>query len=176
MAENIQEIDVNERKERIKLLQKYLREIAKKDARIPLLAIDGLYLDRTAEAVAAFQEIYALPITSEVDEQTFNKIYEEYVNIVGLSRACDCFDIFAFPDATLSLGDNGYTIYFVQVMLLRLGDKYKNFPQIKVSGTVDETTQQALSQLRIISDLDEDADDKSILRELIAIYCNISKI
>lgn len=176
MAENIQEIDQNERKERIKLLQKYLREIAKNDTRIPLLAIDGLYLGRTADAVTAFQEIYALPVSGEVDEQTWNRIYEEYVEIVGLSRACSCLDIFANPDATLTLGESGYIIYFAQVMLLRLSDKYTNFPEIKVSGTVDENTMNALAQIRLLSDLPETADDNTTLRELTAIYCNISKI
>lgn len=176
MAENIQEIDLNERKEKIKLLQKYLREIAKNDNRIPLLAIDGLYLDRTADAVTAFQEIYALPINGEVDEQTWNKIYDEYVKIVGLDRACSCFDIFENPDATLQNGDSGYIIYFVQVMLLRLSDKYTNFPHVEVNGTVDQNTADALKELRRISELPDDSEDKLVLRELVAIYCNISKI
>ena len=49
--------DEFERKEKIKQLQKYLREIAKVDNRIPLLVIDGFFLDETENAVRIFQEI-----------------------------------------------------------------------------------------------------------------------
>lgn len=169
-------IDSDLRKQHIMQLQKYLREIAKNDNRIPLLAIDGLYLDRTADAVTAFQEIYALPQSGEVDEQTWNKIYEEYIEIVGLDRTCICVDVFANPDATLKQGDNGYLIYFVQVMLLRISDKYNNFPSIEVNGTVDENTEKALKEIRRVSGLDENAGDDDTLRELASIYCSISKI
>ena len=176
MAESIQEIDRNERKEKIKLLQKYLREIAKQDTRIPLLAIDGIFLDRTANAVSAFQEIYALPVNGEVDEQTWNRIYQEYIDIVGLERACACLDIFGFPDAALTLGESGYIVYFVQVMLLRISDKYSNFPKITVSGTVDQNTIDGLNEIIKISELSQNASDTAVLRETAAIYCNISKI
>ena len=43
------EIDKFERKEKIKQLQKYLREIAKVDNRIPLLSIDGFFFDDETE-------------------------------------------------------------------------------------------------------------------------------
>ena len=176
MAENIQEIDQNERKEKIKLLQKYLREIAKQDARIPLLAIDGIYLDRTADAVRAFQEIYALPVNGEVDEQTWNRIYQEYIDIVGLERTCTCLDIFGFPDAVIKLGESGYVVYFLQVMLLRISDKYLNFPEIHVTGTIDQNTMDAIAQIMAVSDLPKDATDTAVFREISAIYCNIAKI
>ena len=86
------EIDKFERKEKIKQLQKYLREIAKVDNRIPLLSIDGFFFDETENAVKIFQEIYGLSSTGEVDEQTWNKIYQEYFSLVGAKNPCSCFN------------------------------------------------------------------------------------
>lgn len=170
-------IDPALQKEHIKLIQKYLREIAKNDTRIPLIAIDGFFLDKTADAVTAFQKIYALPVNGEVDEQTWNKIYEKYIELVGLPRSCICINVFENPDAVLKLGESGYVIFFLQVMLLRIGDKYTNFPEISVSGTVDKATQDALREIRKVSDLHEtDASDKDTLDAVAAIYCSISQI
>ena len=167
--------DENERKEKIKQLQKYLREIAKQDDRIPLLIIDGLFLEETKQAVEVFQEIYGIAITGEVDEETWNRIYKEYIDIVGLERSCSCLDILSKKDTTLEKGNSGYIVYFVQVMLKRISDKYSNFPEIEVSGTVDENTEKALAQIREIHNLPPSATDEEILDAVAVIYCSVSQ-
>ncbi len=167
--------DENERKEKIKQLQKYLREIAKKDDRIPLLVIDGLFLAETQNAVEIFQEIYGISKTGEVDEETWNKIYKEYIDIVGGWRSCLCLDVLKNKDAALNMGESGYIIYFIQVMLKRISDKYSNFPEIEVSGTVDENTQKALLQVREIHNLSPSATDEEIIDAVAVIYCSVSQ-
>lgn len=173
---NTQEIDQADRKERIKLLQKYLRTIALEDTRIPIVAIDGFFYQNTADAVMAFQEIYALPINGEVDEQTWNSIYQKYIELVGLEQSCLCLNVFDNPDAELKMGNEGYVVYFLQVMLLRISDKYKNFPEIKISGVIDEDTDKALREIRKTSDLHEtDASDEDTLQAIATVYCSITK-
>lgn len=172
MPDNV--ITEKEKKEQIKLLQKYLRTIALNDTRIPIVGIDGIFEEKTGKAVSAFQEIFLLPITGEVDEPTFNKIFDEYIKIVGKPRTCTYIDLISRPDATLEIGQNGITIYFVQVMLLRLADKFSNFKQVPVSGTVDQSTANALDEVRRVSGIDKNASDKDTLTELITIFCALS--
>lgn len=169
----VQERDEAERKEKIKQLQKYLREIAKKDNRIPLLIIDGLYLEETKNAVAIFQEIYGIAITGEVDEETWNRIYREYIAAVGVSRSCLCLDVLSKKDASFQTGDSGYIIYFIQVMLKRIAEKYSNFPDIEINGTVDEPTKKALNQVREIHNLSPFATDDDVIDAVAIIYCAV---
>ena len=171
----IDERDENERKEKIKQLQKYLREIAKKDNRIPLLVIDGLFLEETKRAVEVFQEIYGISITGEVDEETWNRIYKEYVDIVGGLRSCLCLDVLKNKDAQLNQGESGYIIYFIQVMLKRISEKYSNFPEIQVTGIVDENTAKSLDIIREIHNLQSNVTDDEIIDAVAIIYCSVSQ-
>ncbi|MBQ5591173.1 MAG: peptidoglycan-binding protein [Clostridia bacterium] len=177
MSENIQERNEEERKEKIRQLQRYLREIAKNDTRIPLLAIDGIFENKTEEAVTAFQTVYALPITNgEVDEQTWNRIYEEFIKLKGIELSCSCFDVLSNPDALLREGESGYAVYFLQVMLLRISDRYSNFPRVNVSGIIDEITLEALSEIKRVHNLNEDVSDAQVLAAINKVYCSVIQI
>ncbi|MBQ4156334.1 MAG: peptidoglycan-binding protein [Clostridia bacterium] len=161
--------DEDERKEKIKQLQKYLREIAKVDNRIPLLVIDGFFLDETENAVRIFQEIYGFTPNGEVDEQTFNKIYEEYINIVGVPVPCNCFNPFSETDSV-------YSVYFVQIMLKRLSEKYQNFPEIEINGSIDENTKGALEEIKRVHNLDVNAEKGDVFSAVLTIYCSVFKV
>ena len=163
------EIDKFERKEKIKQLQKYLREIAKVDNRIPLLSIDGFFFDETENAVKIFQEIYGLSSTGEVDEQTWNKIYQEYSSLVGAKNTCSCFNPFEETDSV-------YAIYFVQVMLKRLSEKYNNLPSVEINGVIDENTTLALEEIKAIYGYDESVNKKDTFSAVATIYCTVFKL
>lgn len=161
--------DEDERKEKIKQLQKYLREIAKVDNRIPLLNLDGFFLDETENAVRIFQEIYGFTPNGEVDEQTFYKIYEEYINIVGVPAPCNFFNPFYETDSV-------YSVYFVQIMLKRLSEKYQNFPEIEINGSIDENTKGALEEIKRVHNLDVNAEKGDVFSAVLTVYCSVFKV
>ncbi len=161
--------DEFERKEKIKQLQKYLREIAKVDNRIPLLVIDGFFLDETENAVRIFQEIYGFESNGEVNEQTWNKIYDEYIKIVGLPSPCANFNPFSETNSV-------YSIYFAQIMLKRLSEKYQNFPQIEINGIIDEKTSEALEEIKRIHNLDVNTKTEDVFPIVLTIYCSVFKV
>lgn len=72
--------------EKVSQLQNELNVIATAYPGIPLLAVDGIYGQETAEAVRVFQKIFNIEETGIVDFQTWYKISQIYV---GVSRIAE---------------------------------------------------------------------------------------
>lgn len=72
--------------EKVSQLQNELNVIATAYPGIPLLAVDGIYGQETAESVRAFQKIFNIEETGIVDFQTWYKISQIYV---GVSRIAE---------------------------------------------------------------------------------------
>lgn len=60
-------------------LQEYLRKVATVNTNIPQIALDGIFGSETKRAVMSFQKEYGLDITGIVDDQTWDKLYDEYI-------------------------------------------------------------------------------------------------
>lgn len=67
-------------------LQKQLNAISSGYPLIPKVAVDGVYGEKTKDAVQTFQKIFKLPQTGIVDYTTWYKISEIYV---GVSRIAE---------------------------------------------------------------------------------------
>ena len=72
--------------EKVRQMQQQLNRIAQNYPAIPVIAADGIYGNRTAEAVRAFQRIFNLPQSGVVDYPTWYKISNIYV---GVSRIAE---------------------------------------------------------------------------------------
>jgi hypothetical protein len=71
---------------KVKQMQQQLNRIARSYPAIPTVTADGVYGEKTAEAVKKFQSIFGLPQTGTVDYPTWYKISEIYV---GVSRIAE---------------------------------------------------------------------------------------
>lgn len=72
--------------EKVRQLQQQLNRIAENYPAIPTIVADGIFGQRTAEAVRTFQQIFALPQTGIVDFATWYAISRIYV---GVSRIAE---------------------------------------------------------------------------------------
>ena len=70
--------DITNERENIAALQRMLRELHHADARIPLLAVDGIYGGETTDAVREFQRIGGLEASGRADWRTWRRLAEEY--------------------------------------------------------------------------------------------------
>ena len=76
----------------------------------------------------------------------------------------------------LTIGTNGYEIYFAQVMIKRIAEKYENIPDVNVSGTIDQNTSDALNKIKDISGLNpNDTSTKNTYNALISVYESLFK-
>lgn len=72
--------------EKVRQIQEQLDTVASIYSAIPRIAVDGIYGQRTARAVEAFQSIFGLPVTGVVDFATWYKISHIYVGITRIAE------------------------------------------------------------------------------------------
>lgn len=80
------ELTIGSSGDKVRQMQEQLNRIADNYPLIPRLAVDGVFGNRTAEAVRVFQEVFNLPQTGVVDFATWYKISQIYV---GVSRIAE---------------------------------------------------------------------------------------
>ena len=79
-------LTIGARGDKVRQMQEQLNRIAQNYPAIPVITADGVYGQRTAEAVRSFQRIFGLPVTGIVDYPTWYKISAIYV---GVSRIAE---------------------------------------------------------------------------------------
>ena len=72
--------------QKVRQIQEQLNRIARNYPAIPQIAADGIYGQRTAEAVRAFQNIFDLPATGVVDYATWYQISGIYTAVTQISE------------------------------------------------------------------------------------------
>lgn len=75
----MREYRIDKYEEAVAEIQRYLRAASYRHDTLPHVGIDGIYGKETEEAVRAFQRLFALQVTGEVDMTTFALLYGEYV-------------------------------------------------------------------------------------------------
>lgn len=134
----------------VREMQEYLRYLATHYPRIPRLAVDGIYDARTEEAVRAFQELFGLLPTGEVDETTWETLVAEYRRLIYPHTRPQPIYPFPVGDHTLQLGDEGQAVWVVQVMLDTISARYSNLPRVTATGRYDRATAEAVRRLQTL--------------------------
>lgn len=80
------DLDIGATGEVVVQMQEQLNTIAEAYPAMPQIAVDGIFGERTKDAVRTFQNIFGLPATGIVDYPTWYKIQEIYV---GVSRIAE---------------------------------------------------------------------------------------
>ena len=74
----------------VKVIQEQLNRIAQNYPLIPKSALDGVYGEKTQEAVKVFQGVFNLPQTGVVDYATWYKISDIYVGVTRIAELRGC--------------------------------------------------------------------------------------
>ena len=103
--------------------------------------------------VINFQNKYALPATGEVDATTWNKIVEVYEGIIkNLPSKYAKYEDEFFQGRLLALGMEGEDVRVIQKFLLKICQKFKNIPGVRVSGIFDDIMERSVKKLQSIFD------------------------
>ena len=114
-------------------------------------------------------------IKKVIDVGNFTEIFNPDLPNDDLDLQLLWLDVLKNKDAQLNQGERGYIIYFIQVMLKRISEKYSNFPEIQVTGIVDENTAKSLDIIREIHNLQSNVTDDEIIDAVAIIYCSVSQ-
>ena len=71
---------------KVRQMQEQLARISKSYPAIPTIRVDGIYGNRTKEAVEAFQRVFGLPVTGVVDYKTWYEISAIYVAVTRIAE------------------------------------------------------------------------------------------
>ena len=137
-------------KEAIRNIQKYLRQLSYADEDIPSVPIDGIFESATEEALRAFQIKNGLEATGIADRETFDMLYESYLNsIARFSPPKEFSPFLRRPEGDeLTLGDVSFAVASVQFLLNEVSAIIDLLEPIEIDGIFGERTERAVSSFQ----------------------------
>ncbi len=112
---------------------------------IPPVAFDGIYGPATEEAVKAFQRLFDIPITGEVDPITWDSLYRTYQGFIQ-TIPFKYFEgrLYPYPGVPLRLGSESEVVRLLQEYLNYISNFYLQIPSVSPTGYFGERTQEAV--------------------------------
>ncbi len=136
-------------------VQNDLRILHRVDSTIPLVNPDGIYDDTTKQAVRAFQQKYGLPVTGEVDLETFERLQLAADVIREANAAPKPVTVFEKGELPLSQGHYSGEVYLLQALINALALRYQNLSMVDVTGEYDKKTAEQIRNLQQILGLQQ---------------------
>ncbi|MEG1447769.1 MAG: peptidoglycan-binding protein [Oscillospiraceae bacterium] len=125
----------------VQVVQYYLAVIAYFNTAIPLIEVDGYFGDETENAVRQFQYQYGLPITGEVNAQTWDKMREVYGGIISsLSPGYEGEKAEIYPGYILKKGLEDQNVQDLQTYLAFISKSYPQIPAPAITGYYGDQT------------------------------------
>ena len=137
----------------VRSLQYMLDQLAIHDPKLVRLAVDGVFGERTLEAVMVFQREYHDPVTGVVDLDTWNAIRQAYIKIELLYGIPPALNVLPNGGYTADVGAEGEPLIIVQAMFISLSKKVSNFKPCKVDGHNDGNTQADIRTIQKLAGL-----------------------
>ncbi len=129
----------------VEIVQYFLQTISAFTDTVPLPPLDGIYGETTAEAVAAFQREWGLPVTEEVDLATWNLLFDVFRADVATVPG-NLFSNVAkpFPGVTLRVGSRGQDVLDLQRYINRIAEDFPAVPTVLEDGIFGDATEDAV--------------------------------
>ena len=80
------DLDIGATGQKVRQIQEQLNTVAGSYPALPTIAADGIYGEKTRDAVKKFQSVFSLPSTGIVDYPTWYKIQEIYVAVTRIAE------------------------------------------------------------------------------------------
>ena len=155
----------------VRELQEYLRRVAWADDRIPLVGVDGIFGEETAQAVRNFQRAYGLPATGTVDKVTWQALREVERAVREYHERGEGVTVLQNGQQQLGADSDAAQIYVLQAVLQQLylqGDLQTPVP---INGVYGEQTVRAVRQIRALGALPpQDTVDRETWNVIAALY------
>ena len=142
-----------QKQQHIRELQGYLHGISHIQ-QLPHVIPDGIYGEKTIEAIRQFQQQNHMPATGETDTATWNAVAQAYLQEVRPP----VLHLALFPTGitAYTLGDTGGAVFVIQGILQAIQNNFPKIPPISNSGVFDTATQKAVKQFQSYTPLPAD--------------------
>ena len=116
---------------------------------IPSVSIDGAFGPSTADAVRAVQRTFELPITGEVDFDTWDVMYRTYLGFIEtIPFEYIEGNILPYPGIPLRIGSSDDSVRVLQEYLNFVSENITEIPSVSVTGYFGEQTRSAVLALQ----------------------------
>ena len=137
----------------VRSLQSMLRVISTHHEDLPSVIPDGIYGKQTANAVSAFQQKFGIPVTGITDQATWDMIVSVYEPALMEVSSAQPLQIILEPNQVIRSGEDHYSIYLTQALLIAMARSYASIPEPPLSGTLDYGTAESLSAFQRLNNL-----------------------
>ena len=160
-------------KEAIANLQKYLRQLSYTDKDIIPVPIDSVFGSVTSDSVRSFQRKYGLSESGVADRETWNAIYEAYLD--SINEHSPPMTLPVFPRTSdkyeLILGDEYFAVSILKLILNELRLIYDSLLPLRTNSTYDEATERNVLEFQRINALPMTGKvDKTTWNSLVRAY------
>ncbi len=136
-------------------IQRMLMAISRQDPRVLRVNPTGIYGEETVYSVESYQRARGLPVTGEVDQETFDTLASEYIDLQELSSRSR--PIYPFErrlvGGQVSPGDAFDLVLIIQIIMDYLSLKMDNIENSSMNGVFDEQTRRNVERFQKISNL-----------------------
>ena len=151
----------------VRSLQQMLRTLHEYDDRHTDLIPDGIYGRKTLSAISNFQRLHGLAVTGVADQDTWERIVQEYDRAVIDVDHAQPVEIILNNNQVLRRGERSPYLHSAQAMLLILAEKYASITPPGRTGILDEATAQSLAAFQQLSSLPQTGElDKQTWKHL----------
>lgn len=135
----------------VRLMQTYLDVIRIVYPSIPYLIVDGVFGERTREAVIAFQNQFLLAADGVIGPVTWDYIVKQYQLVTGGVPIS-----LEYPGTPLRRGSAGSSVRLMQTFLSDLRSSYPSLPAVTVDGIFGPDTEAAVMEFQRLFGLTPD--------------------
>lgn len=129
-------------------LQTMLALLARAEPNLPTLTPDGIFGERTARSVAAFQRSRGLAVTGCADNATWLHIVNAYYGALPDHAPATALNIVWQPEQTIAPGERNTHLYPIQSMLAAIGQFFPAMPRLSGTGVHDAPSVAAVRWLQ----------------------------
>lgn len=137
----------------VRSLQYMLDQLAIHNDRLVRLAVDGVFGERTLEAVMVFQREYHPPVTGVVDLGTWDAIREAYFQAELFYGNPPPLNVLPSGDYTAAEGVESEPMLIVQAMFVSLTKVMTNFSPCQMNSCNDGDTHKNIREVQRLAGL-----------------------
>jgi len=129
----------------VRELQYFLTFIGIFNDYLPPVTIDGVFGERTENAVKAFQSAYGFEPTGSVTPALWDSLYSAYRGIIlSLDESKLPREVVLYPGTPLRVGSRGDDVRALQEYLNYISDTYTEIPRVTADGVFGNATENAV--------------------------------
>jgi peptidoglycan hydrolase-like protein with peptidoglycan-binding domain len=156
----------------VQIVQYFLNVLSAYYDSIPAVDINGMLNAQTINSISEFQKTFNLPVTGEIDIETWNTMYD---NIQGILRVLHpsaiALPALLFPGINYTEGMEDYGVYIMQQSLLYISTIITDIPPVNPNGIFGPETTNSVRVFQNMFGLDANGViNKDTWDKIIEIY------